>query len=116
MRSGTIIFSDLSPPPVITRMHDQQQTDHRNHADRHADRHPGALGQLFKKAVRLILLLPAETGAGADGPGLRARAGARRSCALNGSGFMLCRTAARRALNVRADDLRLAPELSSLAT
>ena len=84
---------------------DQQQTDHRDHADRHADRHAGTLGQLFKKAVRLILLLFAETGAGA---GLRARAGARRSCALNGSGFMLCRTAARRALNVRADDLRLA--------
>ena len=88
---------------------DQQQADHRDHADRHADRHARALGQLFKKAVRLILLLFAETGAGA---GLRARAGAgagaRRSCALNGSGFMLCRTAARRALNVRADDLRLA--------
>ena len=85
----------------------QQQTDHRNHADRHADRHAGPFGQLFKKAVRLILLFFAETGAGA-GLGLRARAGARRSCALNGSGFMLCRTAARRALNVRADDLRLA--------
>ena len=85
---------------------DQQQADHRDHADRHADRHARALGQLFKKAVRLILLLFAETGAGA---GLRARAGAgaRRSCALNGSGF-ICRTAARRALNVRADDLRLA--------
>ena len=86
---------------------DQQQADHRDHADRHADRHAGTLGQLFKKAVRLILLLFAETGAGL---GLRAcaGAGARRSCALNGSGFMLCRTAARRALNVRADDLRLA--------
>lgn len=83
-----MIFSDLSPPPVITRMPDQQQTDHRNHADRHADRHAGPLGQLFKKAVRLILLLPAETGTGA-GPGLRACAGARRSCALNGSYFML---------------------------
>ena len=89
MRSGTIIFSDLSPLLVIIRMPTSSRLDHRNHADRHADRHATKRSASFqKKAVRLILpFLRKPVRVQVCACAMRAR----RSCALNGSGFMLCR-------------------------